>query len=69
MSKNKVDLRSTEWREAIVYIANSIKNTPLTERALCLLISDASGVKMTDVREVLRTIPKLSERYLKEAPK
>ena len=61
----KVDLRMSEWREAIVKVANAIGETELTTRALSLLIADISGVKKTQVRAVLESIPKLKEHFLK----
>ncbi len=60
-----MDLRTTEWREAIVEIANVIKNTQLTERGLALLIADSCAVTMTQAIDVLRAISELDERYLK----
>ena len=61
----KVDLRTSEWREAIVKIAKAIDETELTNRALSLLIADISGVKMTQVKSVLESIPKLKKHFLK----
>jgi hypothetical protein len=61
-----MDLRETDWREAIVEVANAIKNSPLTDRALALLIVDATaGVSFTQIMSVLRAIPLLPEKYLK----
>jgi hypothetical protein len=64
MAKN-IDLRTDEWREAIVEISNVLKKIPLTDRALALLIADSCNVKLTQALEVLRAIPELSKRYLK----
>ena len=61
-----MDLRETEWREAIVEIANAIKNCPLTDRALALLIADTTKrTGFTQVMEVLKAIPLLPKKYLK----
>ena len=65
MAKDKIDLRKNEWREAIIQIADAVKECPLTERGLALLISDMCSVKLTDVRKVLTAIPALKNRYLK----
>lgn len=65
MPKDKMDLRTDEWREAIVEISNALKNISITNRALALLIADSCNVKMTQALTVLKTIPTLSERYLK----
>lgn len=62
----KVDLRNTDWRDAIVDIAEAVEKTPLTNRAMALLIADTcKGVSMSQVQKVLEAIPKLSVRYLK----
>lgn len=61
----KVDLRRNEWRDAIVKIAKAVDETKLTTRALALLIADSSDVTFTQAKEVLRAIPKLSQKYLK----
>jgi hypothetical protein len=63
---DKLDLRTTEWREAICEIAEAVQGCALTNRALALLIADASHVTMTQALEVLETIPELADRYLKE---
>lgn len=61
-----MDLRMNDWREAIVEIANAIENCPLTNRALALLIADSCQVTKTQALQVLETIPKLKDKYLKE---
>jgi len=66
MKTSKPDLRNNDWRQAIIDIANAIKETSLTTRALALLIADSSDVTMTQAKEVLEAIPKLSYRYLKK---
>ena len=69
MSKDRIDLRSNEWREAIVKISNAVNETQLTNRALALLIADSlpSSAKLglRQVIEVLRAIPGLKAKYLK----
>lgn len=64
MAKN-IDLRTDEWREAIVEISNVLKKISLTDRALALLIADSCNVKLTQALAVLKAIPNLSKRYLK----
>lgn len=61
----KVDLRKTEWRDAITKISKALEETELTNRALALLIADSSPVKFTQVLLVLGAIPKLANKYLK----
>jgi hypothetical protein len=62
-----MDLRETEWRVAIVKIAEAIKNCPLTNRALAFLICDSTKqISFTQVMEVLEAIPKLPKKYLKK---
>ena len=61
----QIDLRTDEWREAIVEISNVLKKISLTDRALALLIADSCSVKLTQALEVLKAIPDLSKRYLK----
>lgn len=63
---DKIDLRSNDWRKAIVDIADAIEKTQLTNRALALLISDSCPVKLTQALHVLNAIPKLKNKYLKE---
>lgn len=61
-----MDLRKTEWRQAILDIAEAIRECPLTNRALALLIADSCKLSRTQVEEVLEAIPLLEKRYLKE---
>ncbi len=61
----KIDLRKTEWRDAITKISRALEDTELTDRALALLIADSTPVKFTQVFMVLRAIPRLAEKYLK----
>ena len=65
MAKQKVDLRKSEWREAIVKIAEAVEGSPLTNRALALLLRDSTGVTFSEIMAVLKAIPKLPEKYLK----
>ena len=66
MAKSKIDLRSNDWRDAIVEIADAVKSTQLTNRALALMITDMTrGVSMTQAMVVLEAIPQLKKRYLK----
>jgi len=62
----KLDLRKTEWREAIVEIASAVKESPLTIRALSILIAGCSNVTMTQAREVLEALPRLKKYYLRD---
>ena len=70
MQKDRIDLRSNEWREAIVKISNAVNETQLTNRALALLIIDSlpSSTKLglRQVVEVLKAIPRLKANYLKK---
>lgn len=43
-----------------------LKKTPLTERALVVLIADASGVTKTDIKYVLNAMRRLQTEYIKE---
>ena len=61
-----MDLRTNEWRQAIVEIAKAVEDSPLRIRALALLIADMTPLSMTQVIHVLRAIPELPSRYLKE---
>ncbi len=66
MAKQKVDLRKSEWREAIVKISDALKDIQLTDRALSLLIADSCrDVSMGQVRQVLGAIRGLKSKYLK----
>lgn len=66
MSRIKEDLRTSEFREAIVDVANTMRKIKLTDRALALLISDASGISMTAVLKVLESCKTLDQKYLKK---
>ena len=66
---SRIDLRSNEWREAIMEISEAVKVCPLTDRALAILITDTCGVCMTDVFAVLDAMTRLEARYLKEGNK
>ena len=61
----KIDLRKTDWRDAITKISKALEDIELTDRALALLIADCTPVKFTQVLLVLRAIPKLAGKYLK----
>lgn len=69
MSKKKIDLRTNEWREAIIELANAVQNISLNNRALAILIADCSNVRMTQALKVLNAIPKLEKLYLKPSEK
>lgn len=38
----------------------------LTERALVILVSDATGVSITNVQKVIKFLPKLDKTYVRE---
>jgi uncharacterized protein HemY len=63
--KKKIDLRFNDYREAIVEVGNALNNCPLTDRALALLIADSSKITITQALAVLKILPELSKRYLK----
>jgi len=63
----KVDLRTNEWREAIIEIARAVRDMHLTNRALALMITDtANGVSLTQALKVIGAIEVLDKKYLKE---
>jgi hypothetical protein len=47
-------------------VANALKECPLTDRALALLIADSCNVNITQAMEVMKSIPLLSNRCLKK---
>lgn len=53
--------------EAIIKLSKAIKSTPLTERALGVLLRDLTGVNLTEVMAILRALPRLEQEYLKQA--
>lgn len=65
ISKKKIDLRFNDHKEAIVEMANSIKDCPLSDRALALLIADSCPVTLTQALAVIKALPDLSKKYLK----
>lgn len=66
----KIDLRMTETKEAIISIGNALRECPLNNRALALLIKDArKDLSITQIEAVLTSIPALEKRYLKTAKK
>jgi len=65
MTKKKIDLRFNDHKEAIVEMANAIKDCKLTNRALAILVADSCKVTMGQALEVLETLPKLVSRYTK----
>lgn len=52
--------------EEIKQISAAIRNTKLTDRALIVLLADASGVSKTDIKYVLPAIRRLEQEYLKQ---
>jgi len=44
-----------------------IQKSRLSERALLILIKDACGVSLHDIKIVLNTVPKLKHLFLKQA--
>ena len=63
----KVDLRTSDWREAIVNISDAVEKSVLTKRALALLIADSADCKIniTQILSVLNAMPRLKNKYLK----
>lgn len=49
----------------IAEVGKMIKNSRLKERAILLLLKDATGLSMTDISRVLDALPKLEMKYLK----
>lgn len=57
---------TTVLAASIVQISNTMRNianTGLNERAIQVLVRDASGVNMTEVQKVLKSIKYLKETY------
>lgn len=48
--------------------ANRLLNTGLTEDALVILLQHISGVKRSDIRSVLHSLPALKHYYVKKKP-
>lgn len=65
MTKKKVDLRTTDWRESIVQVSEALKGLDLNDRAIALLIADSSGIAMGTVLKVLQAARTLDKKYLK----
>ena len=63
---NKIDLRFTDFREVILEVGNAIEECPLTDKALALLISDATSLNKTQALEVIKALPYLKHKYLKK---
>lgn len=55
-----------ELRVSVKRIREALRATPLTQRALILLISDLSNVTKTDVKYVLNSIDALESEYFKK---
>ncbi len=49
--------------DGIITLSNAIKNTPLTERAMIVLLVDATGLTIRDCKTVIRAIPQLALLY------
>lgn len=65
MSK-KIDLRFTEIRDAIKDISEAFNTSPLSTRAIAVLICDANkDLKISQVEGVLNELPRLEKKYLK----
>lgn len=64
--KKKIDLRFNDHKEAIIEMANAIKECPLSNRALALMIADSSPVTLTQALAVLNTLPDLADKYVKK---
>jgi hypothetical protein len=51
--------------EKVAAAGLSLKNSRLSERAILLLLSDASGTRMAACRQVLDALPLLKDCYVK----
>ena len=66
---NTLEINLEEIAEAIEIlsrIGDKLTESRLTERAVVLLIRDASGVNKGIIRKVLKALPELRTHYLKE---
>lgn len=55
-----------EFADAVIALAAAVRKTPLTNRALALLLKDKTGVSMTDCLAIVYALPNLSAHYLKQ---
>lgn len=70
MSKASIDLRFNEIRDAIKDISKAFNNSSLSTRAIAVLICDSNkDLKITQVEGVLRELPRLERKYLKNKDK
>jgi Ribonuclease G/E len=55
----------TEEIRKVSQLGKAINNSKLTRRAVCLLLSEMSGVKRSDIDVILHNLPLLEKQYLK----
>jgi len=55
----------TEEIRKVSQLGKAINNSKLTRRAICLLLSEMSGVKRSDIDVILHNLPLLEKQYLK----
>lgn len=54
--------------DEVEILANAMKqlnNSRLSDRMILLLLKDATGLRMGDIKKVLKALPNLSKWYLK----
>jgi hypothetical protein len=52
--------------EAIVTISQAVQKTPLTDRAIALLLKDMTGISLTDCMTIIEALPHLAAHYTKD---
>lgn len=52
--------------EAVVTISQAVQRTPLTDRAIALLLKDMTGISLTDCMTIVEALPHLAAHYTKE---
>jgi hypothetical protein len=65
----RVDLRFNEIRDAVVELSNALKDCPLNDEALAILISSSYGCKAnkTQALSVIQHMKKLQKTYLNKS--
>lgn len=63
----KIDLRFNDIREAVIEISKTLRDCPLTNDAVAVLIANSSkgGISKTQAIAVLENMSKLEKHYLK----
>lgn len=67
MTQIEVEDFGATLADAIVALSEAVQRTPLTDRALALLLKDMTGINLGDCLTIIEALPHLAAHYTKDA--